>query len=316
MKFSAGCALFFLLGLPLLRAQSPRIDEPAPHAIEGDDIDELSAMAAEMDSGAPGVVPVSKGFNASMATISQHDSIIGWSSFLMPNLAYRFNRHLSVNVGAPIYLYVNIYSNTGTKARPKYAYKPKNGSVGDTVLTVEGDAGLKSVGYIGTFTLGMPSGNTDYGLGAGQCTFGFNQHIEKSVGRSTPDVEVGYSDTSNLVDRRILKNYIAVGPMAHFQAGTTVALPLRMSFEANAYEELPLAKNIVYSTSGKGKKRVRTGTNHDPTEDNGFISSLDLPLSPNITLSGFYTRSLRDRDDIGGFSFTFMLKGTKRETKR
>ncbi len=251
-----------------------------------------------------------------MATISQHDSIIGWSSLLNPNLAYRFNKYLSVNVGAPVYLYMNIYSNEGTKAKPKYKYKPQSGMVGDTVLTLEGDANLSTVDYIGTFTLGMPSGNSDYGLGAGQFTFGFNNHVEKNFHRFTPDLEIGYTDTSNLVDRRVLKNYIAVGPMAHFQAGTSVELPLRMSFEANAYEELPLATNIVYSTSGKGKKRVRTSTNHDPTEDNGFLTSLDIPLVPNIVLSGFYTRSLRDSDDIGGFSFTFLLKRQRENRNR
>ena len=52
-----------------------------------------------------------------------------------------------------------------------------------------------------------------------------------------------------------------------------------MSFEADAYEELPLAKDLVYSTTGKGKKKVTTSTNEDPAEDNGFITSLDIPLT-------------------------------------
>ena len=46
-----------------------------------------------------------------------------------------------------------------------------------------------------------------------------------------------------------------MGPLAHFQAGASIYLPWNCTFEADAYEELPLAKNLVYSTTGKGKKK-------------------------------------------------------------
>ena len=83
-----------------------------------------------------------------------------------------------------------------------------------------------SLGYDGTVSMGLPSGNTDYGLGAGQVTFNINNHFEKSVGIFSPDIELGYGDTSRLIDQRVLKSYVAVGPLAHFQAGTTIDLPL------------------------------------------------------------------------------------------
>ena len=114
------------------------------------------------------------------------------------------------------------------------------------------------------------------------------------------------------MDQRVLKSYVAVGPLAHFQAGTSVDLPFNASFEADAYEELPLAKDLVYSTTGKGKKKVTTATNEDPGEDNGFITSLDIPLSQHVTLSGFYSRSLRDHDDVAGFSLTLLAKAPPR----
>jgi hypothetical protein len=163
--------------------------------------------------------------------------------------------------------------------------------------------------------MGLPSGNTDYGLGAGQVTFNINNHFEKNLGMFTPDIELGYGDTSSLVDQRVLKSYVAVGPMAHFQAGTSVDLPWNMNFEADAYEELPLAQDLVYSTTGKGKKKVTTATNKGPAEDNGFMTVLDIPLSGHVTMSGFYSRSLRDHDDVGGFSFTFLLKAPPQATK-
>jgi hypothetical protein len=160
----------------------------------------------------------------------------------------------------------------------------------------------------------LPSGSTEHGLGAGQVTYSFNNHFERSFGIFTPDIELGYGDTSNLIDQRILKSYISVGPMAHFQTGTLIDLPWNMSFEANAYEELPLDTNIVYSTTtnGKKKKKITTATNTDPGEDNGFITSLDIPMTPHLTLSGFYNRSLRDHDDVAGFSFTLILRAPPR----
>jgi hypothetical protein len=156
--------------------------------------------------------------------------------------------------------------------------------------------------------MGLPSGNTDYGLGAGQVTYSFNNHFEKGLGIFTPDIELGFGDSNILVNERVLKPYVAVGPQAHFQAGTAVDLFWNMNFEADAYEEMPLTKDLVYSTTGKGKKKVTTSTNEGPAEDNGFTTTLDIPLTRHVTMSGFYNRSLIDHEDTAGFSFTFLLK--------
>jgi hypothetical protein len=292
--------------IPEARAQS------SPTA-EMDELAAISAAASINDSGPEGIIPATRGFNASLGWSSQHDSTNGWSSIMNPNVAYRLNRHFSVDAGTPIYLYILIDANVGTTAKPVYRYSPKNGVFGDTTLSFLGNVSKWSTDYTGTVSLGLPSGNTDFGLGAGQVTYNINNHFERNFGRFSPDIELGIGDTSILVEQRVLKSYVAVGPMAHFQAGTLVDLPMNMTFEADAYEELPLDKNLVYSTTGKGKKKVTTATNTDPGEDNGFITSLDIPLSPHITLSGFYNRSLRDHDDVAGFSFTFILRAPPRQ---
>lgn len=297
-------------------SQQPATQAQPIQASELDDIlGGLSAEASTNDSGPAGIIPVQKGFNASLGTSSQHDSSNGWTSILTPNVAYRLNRYFSMDAGVPMYLYINIDANVGTKARPVYKYVSERDAFGDTSLSLHGDATAWTIDYNGTVSLGLPSGNTDYGLGAGQVTYNINNHFEKSIGLFAPDLELGFGDTSTLVDQRILKSYIAVGPMAHFQVGTSVDLPLRMSFEAEAYEELPLDNNLVYSSTGKGKKKVTTSTNIDPAEDNGFLTSLDIPLSRHVTMSGFYNRSLRDHDDVGGFSFTFLLKAPPQPPK-
>jgi hypothetical protein len=302
-----------------VQAQSAQPQTQTPAKLQAQsaaaELDELAAISAaeSMNNGGPsGVIPAAKGFNASVGTVSQHDSSDGWSSFLTPNLAYRFNRYFSVDVGAPIHTYINLDSNIGTDAKPDYTYAVQGGIFGDTTLSFQGNLTARSLDYGATFSLGLPSGDTVHGLGAGQVTYNFNNHFERSFGRFTPDIELGVGNTSNLVDQRVVKSYISVGPMAHFQAGGYVDLPWRMSFEANAYEELPLDTNIVFSTTTKGKKKITTETNTDPGEDNGFITSLDIPMSPHLTLSGFYNRSLRDHDDVAGFSFTFILRAPPR----
>jgi hypothetical protein len=243
-----------------------------------------------------------------MGTSQQHDSSNGWSWILNPNAAFRVNKYLSIDAGTPIYIYVNVYANMGTDAKPNYEQQIKHGAFGDTSLSFEGDLHPLTLDYSGTVTLGLPSGKSDYGLSAGQVTYNFNNHFEKDLSIFTPDIEVGFGDTSALVDQRVLKSYVSVGPMAHFQAGTSISLPKNITFEADAYEELPTAKDFVYSTTTKGKKKVTTATNIDPSEDNGFITSLDIPVTPHMTMSGFYNRSLRDHDDVAGFSFTFLLR--------
>ena len=296
------CLFSVALLVPHSRAQE------VSAATEMDELGGITAAASTNDAGPVGIIPVVKGFNASLGTTSQHDATSGWSSVFTPNVAYRFDRYFSVDVSTPIYAYINVDANLGTKAKPVYGYEPKKGAFGDTSLGLHLDLTAKTLDYNLSATMGMPTGNTLYGLGAGQMTYDINNHFEKSFGIFTPDIELGQGDTSSLVDQRIRKDYVAVGPMAHFQAGTSIDLPFNMNFEADAYEELPMANNLIYSTTGKGKKKVTTSTNLDPSEDNGFITSLDIPLARHVTLSGLYSRSLRDHDDVAGFSFTFLLR--------
>jgi hypothetical protein len=317
LQYAAAVSLFLLAPPPSVRAQTAPSVSPAARTqpaaeTEMEELAAINAAAAMNDAGPEGIIPAVRGFNASIGASSQHDSTNGWSSLMTPNVAYRLNRYFSMDASVPIHTYINIDSNSGTDAKPDYRYAVQGGVFADTDVSFEGDVNLQFAAYSGTFSLGLPSGNVVYGLGAGQVTYNFNNHFETSIFRFTPDIELGFGDTSSLVEQRVLKSYITVGPMAHFQAGTAVDLPHDMTFEADAYEELPLDKNLVYSTTGKGKKKVTTSTNTDPGEDNGFITSLDIPLTPHLTLSGFYSRSLRDHDDVAGFSFTFLLKAPPR----
>lgn len=270
-----------------------------------------SGTASTNDAGPSGLIPFTHGLNASLGTSSQHDSSSGWSTILTPGLAYRFNSLLSLSASIPIYAYINVEANTGTKAKPVYVLKTKHEVPGDASIAAHLDL-HPSFDYDATISLGLPSGNPAFGLGAGQPTYDINNHFEKNFGIFSPDIEFGIGDSTSLVRPRVRKNYTAVGNLAHFQVGSSIDLPLNMSFEVEGYEVLPYNPATIYSTTGKGKKKVTTATTVGNAEDNGISNSLDIPINGHITLSGFYDRSIRNSDDVAGFSLTFLLKAPPR----
>jgi hypothetical protein len=56
---------------------------------------------------------------------SQRDSGSGWASILIPGIAFRFNPLFSLNASVPVYAYINVEANTGTKAKPVYTATTK-----------------------------------------------------------------------------------------------------------------------------------------------------------------------------------------------
>ena len=292
-----------LVFLPTL-ANAQALATGSPSEIVGS----RTASATTNDAGPSGIIPFAQGFNASLGASTQYDSGNGWATILTPGLAYRFNPILSINTSVPIYASINVEANTGTKSKPVYTPATEHAVFGDASLAASLAAHPFLLDYNATFTLGLPSGNTAYGLGAGKPTYDLNNHFEKSFGIFSPDIEFGAGSSSNLVRPRVRKTYTSVGALAHFQAGTSIDLPFSLSFEADAYELLPLNSSTVYSGARSGKKKATATSPTDTAEDNGFTTSLDIPVTPRTTLSSFYDRSIRNADDTVGLSLTFLLK--------
>jgi hypothetical protein len=279
------------------------------------------------DEGPEGIVPLTKGFNASFGTTSEHDSAGGWFSTISPNIAYRFNRHFSLDLGLPVYTYVNleepvnITNSKGVVTGTTDVYQVQHFKLGDTDLVGAFDTRIPFLDYTLTATLGMPTGDDADALGTGQFTYAFVNHFEHTFGQHvTPDIELGIDDNPGLTDSRVHKSYQDVGTNAHFQAGFAFALPFDIAFETNAYEELPLTDQTITSSTTNGKKGkqqkiITTTSQVSIGEDNGFENTLDIPLNGHVTLSGFYNRSLRNHFDIAGFSITFLLRAPPRAKK-
>lgn len=272
-----------------------------------------SAASTANGSGPKGIVPLDHGFNSSLGATAQHDSSSGWATILTPSVAYRFNSVLSLDASVPIYADIQVTANTGTKAKPVYTQVTRHGVPGDSSIAAQADLNGSALSYTGTATLGLPTGKTAYGLGAGKITGDFNNHIEKDFGIFTPDLEFGIGNSNTLIHRRIKKNFASLGPLAHFQAGATIVMPLNMSLDAEAYEELPLNASTIYSVTGPGRKKSKNSTTTNSAEDNGFTMSLDVPAGSHIALSGFFDRSVRTGDNITGLSVTFLAKAAPEE---
>ncbi len=294
---------FGLLSLSLLACLAAQASNPLhAQALPATD------KTTDLDSGPNGDIPASKGFNLSLNTSSQHDSSNGWSSTLTPGVAYRFSHYFSADASIPIYIYLVDYSQKGTTAKPVYVYQTEHHAPADAEINGHFETHADFADYNLTATLGLPTGNKNYGLGAGQVTYAFNNHFEHGFDFFTPDLELGFGDSSSLASSPVRKSYVAVGKLAYFQTGVGFDLPRHMNLDMEAYEELPVASTTIYSTTGKGKKKVTTATNEGAAEDNGFNTSLDIPINRHVVLSGFYNRSLRNKIDTAGFSFTFLLK--------
>ena len=80
---------------------------------------------------------------------------------------------------------------------------------------------------------------------------------------------------------------------------------------------LPLSDATVYSTARMGKLAAQGEDDEDEGsgEDNGFNVTATVPVAAHWSVSGFYTHSLINRYDIGGFSVTYSLRPHARKSR-
>ena len=118
------------------------------------------------------------------------------------------------------------------------------------------------------------------------------------------------------MNRGVKKPYVAVGPLANFQAGTSIDLPLNLNLDVDAYEELPIGTQNVYGTVTRKNKKGKTVTKQvlegaGAAEDNGIVSELDLPIGMHFALVGTYERSFRQDLDTAAIGITWVARKPK-----
>ena len=294
---------------PQAMAQTTTVADSHPAASAGSMAVGGSIVNGEL-SETPGQPPLVNGWNASIAFGGTHDSQAGWLDYFQPTLGYSFNRAFSMDVSIPIYVSRYAYNTQAVPQRNKpLVLQHLHGELGDTIVGLHAQADLRPFSYMATLSATAPTGDTSYGLSTGRPTFDLNNHFEHSFSFLTPNVEMGVGDSAGLVDRRVQKDYNTLGPLAHFQVGTGFSLPRGMEFEADAYEQLPIGDQKIYTTVKRKRKTETVVKGTSVSEDNGFLGSLDIPLGSHFSATGYYDRSLRFKVDTVGFSLNYSFRG-------
>jgi hypothetical protein len=262
----------------------------------------LQPAAEAPDS--PGL-PDIHGFNAGLSIVGIHDSVVGDSTLVTPTVGYSFNDIFSVDATIPIYMY-RLAESRSARPRPTQLLVNQRGELGDVVVGFHTQFVPRPFLYQANFAVTVPTGDEAYGLTTGRCTFDLTNHFEHTFGRLTPNLELGVGDSSYLVNRLVSKNYTSLGPISHFQLGLGVELIRGISFETDAYENLPIGDQKIYGPSRHSKATVVTG--RSVTEDNGFTNFLEIPLDRHTSLSAYYSRSLRLRIDSAAFGVSYVLR--------
>ncbi len=298
-------ALVALLLLTWAEAQAQEEFDDAPIASS------TSTAASEVPQ-VPGLSGLVRGLNAGITFSGLHDAQTGWATLAQPAISLSVNRRLSFDVTAPIYLF-RLAESRAAKPRPGARLVSKHLEAGDITFGLHLQFATSLVEYQLTMTATAPTGDTTFGLSSGRPTFDATNHFEHQYAHFAPNVEIGIGDSSTLVNRLVTKSYTSLGPLAHFQTGVAFPLPFGMSFETNAYEQLPIGDQKIYRSRRRRGKTTTYVAGIGIAEDNGLIASLDVPIKTHTTLSTYYNRSLRQKDDVVSIGLTYVLRGTKRE---
>ncbi|WP_263419674.1 hypothetical protein [Terriglobus albidus] len=243
----------------------------------------------------------------SLISSSIHNSVLGWTQMTTPVVAYRFNRHWSVDLSVPAFFSLHSYVASSTTT---YKLETLRHLVGDTAIATRYTTDFgRAFTYTGSATMSLPTGADSYGLGNGQVTYNFNHRVDYSTHwAAAPFIETGIGDTSSLIDREIQRTYTTIGHIAHFQAGSQFLLPLRSAFTVSAYENLPIGDQKIYRPVRVNHAWVERAVGVSLAEDNGIDTIVEVPVNRNVIVSGFYSRSLRLKYDTTGVSVTFSLR--------
>lgn len=263
----------------------------------------------------PGISGLLRGVNAGLTLSGLHDAQTGWATIAQPAIGYSFSDVFSLDITVPIYMY-RLAGSRAPNPPPNALLVNQRGEPGDVLFGLHAQFVPRGFLYQATVSATAPTGDTLYGLSTGRATFDFSNRLERPFRYTTPSLEIGVGDSSTLVNPLVQRDFTSLGPLAHFQAGFSFSLLLGSSIETSAYEQLPIGDQKIYQQIGRrgGQGPQRTVvTGRSVSEDNGFTTSLDVPLDGHTTLSAYYNRSLRLKDDVVAIGLTYVLRSSKKK---
>ncbi len=283
---------------------------PAPSPDMTDAADAADEPLAEDFLALEGPELPQRGFNASMLFSGLHDQQLGWAGFMQPAISWRFNHIFSADVTVPYYFYrlAYTYKNGVELNKPLSAHANE---IGDTTLAAHAELHHKWLDETFTPALNAPTGDARYGLGTGRVTYVLMNDDEATVRRSTFDLQLGIGDTSDLVNRRVERNYVTLGTLAYFQGGLLQVVGKHINLIGDVYEQLPVGSQKVYTDVERKDKKIAVQASNSNAEDNGFTATLDIPTARHMDFTAYGNRSLRLHDTTIGVTLTFSLRSPK-----
>jgi hypothetical protein len=269
----------------------------------------------------PGVSTLLDGLNAGVTYSAVHNSASGWYSVATPGISYTVSSHFSADANASIYFH-RMVENTNPLTMTLQPLVRDDVDAGDTLIGFHGIFEPGAFRETITGSLTAPTGNRAQGLGTGRVTYDFSNNLVRYYKKVGFLLDLGAGDSSALVNDLVMKDYNSLGGLAHFQTGAVIWLPGRTYVESVAYEQLPLGSQTIYKSVPRGDNVRRNDDDGPPvvpvtvssvSEDNGFTTFVDIPLSNYVSLSGYYNRSLRHHGDTVSFGVTYVLRGTRRK---
>jgi hypothetical protein len=297
-------ALFLTACIPAIARAQPNTATPELLTTELSPPAEESGAPSSLDGDGDSIQ-----WNAGLDVTSIHTSNTGWATLATPTGGYRFNDIFSVDVVLPIYFF-RLAETRSAKPRPNAFLINQRGELGDLVLSGHVQLAPRFANYQLTGAVTAPTGDEPYGLTTGRVTFDISNQFDRTFGRFTPTLELGGGDSSTLVNRLVTKTYTSLGPLAHFQVGLSTQITRRISFETDAYEQLPIGDQKIYTSKTTKNKTTTVVTGQNVTEDNGFNAALDLTIDSHTIFSSYYSRSLRLHTDTAAVGLTYYLRPT------
>jgi hypothetical protein len=182
--------------------------------------------------------PPIKGFNAyenfrgmvnSSGVLLKLDSTVG----------YDFNSHIGVFTGVPIYFADDTTSTPGQTQLHSVG-------AGDLYFGAEAYMPSQIVNLTSTITFSAPTGSVSKGFSPGEPTVDWNNRFRRRFGRLAPFVAAGVGNTvpdSELV----IRNFISVGKVAHFEEGTDFDLTRHIYVGGSAFQVIPFGEQKVFN---------------------------------------------------------------------
>lgn len=249
-----------------------------------------------------------------------------WVFKLDTTAGYRFNSHLEIDFGLPVY-FVHVQEDSID------GYSSKNG-IGNAYIDLRVMLSHKAWGFSSELRGTAPTGDKDNGFSSGRATLDWTNYINLSLGKWTPFGSLGIANTVSDV-HFFNRPFTSLGLVGHVEGGITIDPISRIRIGGSGYAVLPSGEQKIYSkvirgqgngsvaASGSGKGRNRPFETESVTigeseiaKDHGVSGWIEIYPSSNVTFELGYSRSISYEANSLFFSARFDFGQMLRKSNR